>query len=101
MGHNSADYLHSVIEALKLAYADRDTYYADQDFVDVPANGLLSKDYARQRAAEIDMAPRPRRTNAGDPLPFDPRSIHGSTGQPVEATMGCSFWPRLSRIPDR
>ena len=72
MGHNSADYLHLLVEALKLAYADRDTYYADQDFVDVPAAGLLSKGYARQRAQEIDMRRASTRFQAGDPLPFDP-----------------------------
>jgi len=72
MGHNSADYLHVVIEALKLAYADRDSYYADQDFVEVPAAGLLSKEYAKQRAAEIDMRRSQRAFVAGDPLPFDP-----------------------------
>lgn len=71
MGHNSADYMHVVIEALKLAYADRDTYYADQDFVDVPAEGLLSKEYARQRAAEIDMSHSSKLFSAGNPLPFD------------------------------
>lgn len=71
MGHNSADYIHVVIEALKLAYADRDTYYADQDFVDVPAEGLLSKEYARQRAAEIDMLHSSKLFSAGNPLPFD------------------------------
>ena len=68
MGHNSADYTHVLVEALKLAYADRDSYYADQDFVDVPAEGLLSKDYARQRAAEIDMAQSSRSFVAGDPF---------------------------------
>jgi gamma-glutamyltranspeptidase/glutathione hydrolase len=72
MGHNSADYLHTVVESLKLAYADRDTYYADQDFVDVPAAGLLSKDYARERAAEIDMRRSSMTHEAGNPLPFDP-----------------------------
>src|SRR3989454_9060830 len=46
MKHNSADYIHTVVEALKLAYADRDTYYADPDFVAVPAQGLLSTAYA-------------------------------------------------------
>ncbi len=72
MGHNSADYSHVLIEAMKLAYADRDTYYADQDFVDVPATGLLSKEYAKKRAAEIDLKKASQDYIAGDPLPFDP-----------------------------
>lgn len=71
MGYGSADYLHTVVEALKLAYADRDTYYADPAFVKVPAEGLLSKAYAKARAGLID----PRRASttfvAGDPLPHD------------------------------
>ena len=71
LGHNSADYTHVLIEALKLAYADRDSYYADQEFVDVPAEGLLSKAYARQRAAEINMARSSTSFVAGNPLPFD------------------------------
>jgi gamma-glutamyltranspeptidase/glutathione hydrolase len=71
MGHNSADYTHLLIESLKLAYADRDSYYADQDFVDVPAEGLLSKAYARVRAAEIDMTRSSTSFVAGNPLPFD------------------------------
>jgi gamma-glutamyltranspeptidase/glutathione hydrolase len=71
MGYGSADYLHTIVEAMKLAYADRDTYYADPAFVQVPAEGLLSKEYAKQRAALID--PRHASTSfvAGDPLPFD------------------------------
>lgn len=72
MGHNSPDYVHVLTEAMKLAYADRDTYYADQAFVDVPAEGLLSKEYAKLRAAEIDMSKASREYIAGDPLPFDP-----------------------------
>jgi gamma-glutamyltranspeptidase/glutathione hydrolase len=75
MGHNSADYTHVLIEAMKLAYADRDSYYADQDFVDVPAAGLLSKSYARERAAEIDMDRSSLDFVAGDPLPHDP-AVH-------------------------
>ena len=71
MKHDSADYVHTVTEAMKLAYADRDTYYADTAFVQVPAEGLLSKAYAKLRAARID----PRRASksfiAGDPMPFD------------------------------
>ncbi len=72
MGHNSADYLHVLVEALKLAYADRDSYYADPEFVNVPAKGLLSKDYARERAKLIDMTSASELMRAGNPLPFDP-----------------------------
>jgi len=71
MGHNSADYLHVVTEAMKMGYADRDTYYADPAFVDIPQTGLLSKAYAKQRAGQIDMAKAQAEQLAGDPLPFD------------------------------
>jgi gamma-glutamyltranspeptidase / glutathione hydrolase len=71
MKHNTADYLHTVIEALKLAYADRDTYYADPDFVQIPAEGLLSKSYARERAKRIVPGQASKAFVAGDPLPFD------------------------------
>ncbi len=71
MGHNSPDYVHVLVEAMKLAYADRDSYYADQDFVDVPAEGLLSKEYARARMREISMRRSQTDFVAGDPLPFD------------------------------
>ena len=71
MRHNSADYIHTLTEALKLAYADRDTYYADPDFVAIPAEGLLSKAYARERARRIDPAKASKAFIAGDPLPFD------------------------------
>jgi gamma-glutamyltranspeptidase/glutathione hydrolase len=68
---NSPEYVHTLVEALKLAYADRDTYYADPAFVNVPARGLLSKEYAKERAKLID----PKRANrtfvAGNPLPYD------------------------------
>ena len=72
MGHNSPDYVHTIIEAMKLTYADRDTYYADPEFVDIPAEGLLSKAYAKTRAAEIDPALASLSFKAGDPLPYDP-----------------------------
>ena len=71
MGHNSADYLHVLTEAMKLAYADRDSYYADPTFVKVPSTGLLSKEYAKQRASQIDMTRATVTQMAGDPLPFD------------------------------
>lgn len=71
MKHNSADYIHTVVEALKLAYADRDTYYGDQLFVKTPAEGLLSKAYAKQRAQLIDPHHASRSFIAGDPMAFD------------------------------
>ncbi len=71
MGYASADYLHTIIEAMKLAYADRDSFYADPAFVDVPAEGLLSKDYAKERAALIDPKRASKSFIAGDPTRFD------------------------------
>jgi gamma-glutamyltranspeptidase/glutathione hydrolase len=71
MGYASADYLHTVIEAEKLAYADRDTYYADPAFVTVPGEGLLSKAYAKERAALIDPKKASTTFIAGDPLRYD------------------------------
>jgi len=56
LGHNSADYIHAVTEALKLAFADRDRYIADPRFAKhIPVDGLLSKDYATKRRALIHM----------------------------------------------
>jgi gamma-glutamyltranspeptidase / glutathione hydrolase len=71
MKRNSADYLHTVVEALKLAYADRDSYYGDPAFVQAPAEGLLSKSYAQERAKTIDAQQASRAHRAGNPLPFD------------------------------
>jgi len=70
--YNSAAYIHRVTEALKLAYADRDTYYGDPKFNQIPADVLLSKEYAAQRRKQItDKASQE----------FLPGAIHGKTGQ--------------------
>lgn len=53
LGHNSADYVHVLCEAIKLAAADRDRYYGDPRFVDVPMERLLSDAHARAQAARI------------------------------------------------
>ena len=72
MRHDSADYVHTVTEAMKLAYADRDTYYADTAFVQVPGEGLLSKAYAKERAALINPRQASKSFIAGNPLAHDP-----------------------------
>ncbi|MCW3073209.1 MAG: gamma-glutamyltransferase [Flaviaesturariibacter sp.] len=71
MGYNSAPYIHTIYQAMSLAFADRDFYYGDPKFSPAePMKGLLSKDYAKQRAALI----QPERNNPdigpGDPYPF-------------------------------
>src|SRR5262249_8572683 len=54
LGHNSPAYLHALVEAVKLAFADRDRYYGDPETTPVPLAGLLAKEYAGRRAARID-----------------------------------------------
>jgi gamma-glutamyltranspeptidase / glutathione hydrolase len=54
MGHNSADYIHTSVEAIKLAMADREKYLGDTDFIKIPYAGLLSQEYAAERRALID-----------------------------------------------
>jgi len=66
MKHNSADYLHLWIEAAKLAHADRVQFYGDPDFVETPKAGLLSKEYAKERAKQVDMAKAAGDVAAGD-----------------------------------
>jgi len=72
MGHNSPDYIHTVIEAAKLAFADREKYYADPDFVSVPLDRLLSKGYAAERRKLIDPDRASLELRPGDagPIPF-------------------------------
>ncbi|MBI4482178.1 MAG: gamma-glutamyltransferase family protein [Acidobacteria bacterium] len=71
MGHNSADYIHTVHEAIKLAYADRNTFYGDPAFAKVPLSGLLSKAYAAERRNLIGRQASLEH-RAGDPFLYDP-----------------------------
>jgi gamma-glutamyltranspeptidase/glutathione hydrolase len=71
MGYNSARYIHTVTQAMQMAFADRDFYYGDPDFPpEEPVKGLLSKDYARKRWAAFDPNRNPPETKPGDPYPF-------------------------------
>ena len=56
MGLNSPDYIHTCIEVMKLAFADRDKYLGDTDFIKIPYAGLLSKEYAAERRKLVDPA---------------------------------------------
>jgi gamma-glutamyltranspeptidase/glutathione hydrolase len=67
MGHNSAAYIHTVTEALKLALADRDAHYGDPDFAKVPAATLLSAAYAAERRQLIDPAKASNLPRPGQP----------------------------------
>jgi gamma-glutamyltranspeptidase/glutathione hydrolase len=67
MGLNSAQSIHYWAEAMKLMYADRAEYMADTDFVDVPLEGLTSKQYARSQFARIDGNSVMEMQTAGDP----------------------------------
>jgi gamma-glutamyltranspeptidase / glutathione hydrolase len=67
MGFNSADYIHTVIEAEKLALADRDEYYGDPNFVKVPMQQLLSDPYTNLRRALIDPKKASLELRPGDP----------------------------------
>src|SRR5690606_1756896 len=64
--HNSADYLHLLIESMKLAFADREQYYGDERYIDVP-QGLISDEYGEIRAALIDRARADACLRPGDP----------------------------------
>ena len=71
MGYNSANYIHTVYQAMNLAFADRDFYYGDPYFPPAePKQGLLSKEYAKQRAATIRMDRNDVNAGPGDPYPF-------------------------------
>jgi gamma-glutamyltranspeptidase/glutathione hydrolase len=75
MGYNSSAYIHTVLEALKLVFADRQAYYGDPDYATVPIDGLLSKEYAAERAKLIDPnKAHPGLPSAGDPWRYSKRT---------------------------
>jgi gamma-glutamyltranspeptidase/glutathione hydrolase len=71
MGYNSARYIHALYQGMSLAFADRDFYFGDPYFPPAePIQGLLSKDYAKQRAKLINWERNDPSISPGDPYPF-------------------------------
>ncbi|HUT54834.1 MAG TPA: gamma-glutamyltransferase family protein [bacterium] len=73
LGHDTPEYYSAVAQAVELAFADREAYMGDPDFVDVPMKGLLSREYAQERAGLI----HPRRAFGKMPAPGDPWKFEG------------------------
>src|SRR5206468_2743152 len=71
MGYNSPRYIHALYQTMNLAYADRDFYYGDPYFPpEEPVRGLLSKEYAKARYAQIDWSKNDPQVKPGDPYPY-------------------------------
>jgi len=85
MGAGSPDAIHTIVESIKLAYADRDRYYADPDFAKVPAEPLLSEAYAAMRRKLIDPRKASVETRPGDPLRGAPLLSTSAAAPPASA----------------
>jgi gamma-glutamyltranspeptidase / glutathione hydrolase len=109
MSYNSARYVHTLYQAMNLAFADRDFYYGDPRVSpQIPVRGLLSKEYARERAQQIGFDRNDADARPGDPYPFQ-----GETNpfveyqqrwrtirvQPAEGEAPTSLRPGLDRRP--
>jgi gamma-glutamyltranspeptidase/glutathione hydrolase len=70
LGHNSVDFIHTNVEVMKLAMADREKFLGDMDFIKIPYDELLSKDYARERRKLIDPAKASLELRPGSPEKF-------------------------------
>ncbi len=98
MGHFSADYVHVVTESLKLAMADRDEYYADPEFVDVPMSKLLSDAYTKIRRPLIDMKKASHVARPGDVDNMKPLKAGGVFRPGVGGTTTCVIADRWGNV---
>jgi gamma-glutamyltranspeptidase / glutathione hydrolase len=103
MGHLSAQHIHVSTEALKLAFADRDTYYGDPLFADVPLTALLSDEYTTRRRDLIDMNAASLLRRPGDPRRAQPlRSSDAAEGGPsdipIQDTTTCVVADRWGNV---
>lgn len=95
MGYNSSRYIHTIYQAMNLAFADRDFYYGDPYFAPAePMQGLLSKAYALQRARQINPDINDPMIGPGDPYPFE-----GKTNPYLELLKNRGFNMDTSRRP--
>ena len=97
MGHNSSSYIHLISEALDLAFSDREHYFGDPDFVDVPISTLLSKTYTETRRATIDPAsafgemPSPGKTEIEPHYATPSRyATHPNSGATTDTSYTCT-----------
>jgi len=86
LGHNTPDFLHTSVEAMKLAMADREKFLGDQDYIKIPYDGLLSKEYARERRSLIDPQKASLELRPGSPEKFVKNASANNQ----------RFWPVLS-----
>ncbi len=102
LGHNSPDYIHTTVEAMKLALADRDVYYADPLFADVPLDPLLSADYASVRRPLISPDRASLTLQPGDPgknLPsLDRHTASAGTAAATRDTTTCLTADRWGNV---
>jgi len=97
-GHLSADYIHVVTEAMKLALADRDEYYGDPVFADVPMQALLSDQYTDIRRKLINMRTASREARPGDPYNMRPVKEPGTHQPGPGGTTTCVVADRWGNV---
>ena len=88
MDRDSADYIHLVTEAMKLGFADRDAYYGDPTFVEVPIKKLLSPEYTKLRRPLIKMDAASQQQQSGDPVNM--KSLLGTAPEDYKVVSGFS-----------
>lgn len=98
LGHNSPEYLHVVLEAVKLAFADRDRYYGDPKFSKIPAETLLSKEYAAERRKLIDPDRASMEHRPGALAPPLPPPTSGASSAAVQDTTCVNVVDRAGNV---
>jgi gamma-glutamyltranspeptidase / glutathione hydrolase len=98
MGHLSADYIHVITEAIRLAMADRDEYYGDPVFVDVPLAALLSEAYNSIRRPLIDLGYSSQEARPGDPYGMQPLKASGLFRPGTGGTTTCVIADRWGNM---